>query len=270
MATWDFPGSEPIEIFIDIPAGSVAVAGEATAAATVSADSSHHGHDDPLPSDELQVSFANGRLEIVQPKRSGWLRGSPSLDVTVTAPAGSRCTVRTASADVSCVGDLGALEAKSASGDVTVTSVRGAAAISTAGGDIWLEHAGGATAVRTASGDVRLSRADGDVAIVTASGDAQVGIARGSVGVQTASGDINITSVAAGEANLKSVSGDMTVGVARGAEVYLDLSSLSGDISSQLEESEAPGGGTVGLRLICRSISGDIQISRAAATGDPR
>jgi hypothetical protein len=267
MATWEFPGSDPIEIIIDIPSGSVAVSGEETAATAVAVHSSGHGSRDPLADDEaVQVSFNDGRLEIVQPKNSGWLRGRASLEVTVKAPAGSGCTVRTASADVSCVGDLARLEAKTASGDVTATSVRGPAAVNTANGDVWLEQVGGAVAVRTASGDVRLSRAGADVSVVTASGDARIGTAGGSVSVQTASGDTEIASVRAGEANVKTVSGDTVIGVARGAEVYLDLSSLSGDVSSQLEETAAGGG--VGLRVICRSVSGDIRIGRAAATAD--
>jgi hypothetical protein len=266
MAIWEFPGSEPIEIFIDIASGSVAVSGESTAAATVAVHSSRHGHDDPLPPEEIQVSLNGGRLEIVQPKSSGWMRGHASLDVTVKAPAGSSCTVRTASADVSCVGDLAGLEARTASGDVTATSVRGAATANTASGDVWLEHVGGEVTVRTASGDVRLSRAGEDVAVVTASGDARIGTVGGSASVQTATGDVEIASVRAGEANVKTVSGDTAVGVARGAEVYLDLSSLTGDISSQLEE--AAGNQGIGLRVICRSVSGDIQIRRAAATAD--
>ena len=267
MATWDFPGSEPIEIFISVAAGSVAVSGEPAETTTVTAYPSHGGASDPLPPEELQVSFSAGRLEIVQPKKSGSLRGRGSLDITVTTPAGARCTVHTASADVSCVGELSVLETKTASGDVTVASVSGPAAVDTANGDVWLESVGGAVTVRTASGDVRLRRAGGDVAAATASGDVQLGTVGGSAGVQTASGDIRIGSISAGEANVKTVSGDTSVGVARGAEVYLDLSSLTGDISSQLEETG--GGEGVGLRVTCRSVSGDIQIGRAAAGGAP-
>ena len=267
MATWEFPGSEPIEIFIDVAAGSVAVSGEEVGATTAAVASSKHHHD-PLSPEEVQVSFTGGRLRITQPKSSDWMRGRGSLDVTVKAPAGSSVTVRTASADVSCVGELALLEAKTASGDVTVASVSGAAAVNTAGGDVWLENAGGAVVVRTASGDVRLRHAAADVAVTTASGDVRLGIVGGSAGVQTASGDVEIASVSAGEANVKTVSGDTSVGVARGTEAYLDLYSLSGDISSQLEEmsSGADSGSGAGLRVICRSISGDIQISRAAAT----
>ena len=266
MATWDFPGSEPIEIFIDIAAGSVAVSGEAVAATTATVQPSNSGHDRSLPPEEVQVSFTGGRLEIVQPKSSGWARGRASLDVTVKAPAGSRVTARTASADVSCVGDLAVLEAKTAGGDVTAASVSGTAAVSTASGDVWLEYVGGVVEVRTASGDVQLRRAAAGVAVTTASGDVRLGHVGGSAGVQTASGDVEIASVSAGEANVKTVSGGTSVGVARGTEAYLDLYSLTGDISSQLEETAGGAGASAGLRVTCRSVSGDIQIRRAAAT----
>jgi DUF4097 and DUF4098 domain-containing protein YvlB len=253
MASWEFPESEPIEIFISIASGSVAVSGEPIAATCVTASSAHRGAGDALSPEELRVSFNAGRLEIVQPKNPGSLRGRGRLDVTVRTPAGARVTVRTASADVSCVGQLADLEVATASGDVTAASV-------------YVESVGGPVALRTASGDVRLRRAGGDVAATTASGDIQLGIVGGSAEVETASGDIEIGRVSTGEANVKTMSGDTSVGVARGAEVYLDLSSLTGDISSQLEETG--GGEGVGLRVTCRSVSGDIKITRAAATAD--
>jgi DUF4097 and DUF4098 domain-containing protein YvlB len=255
MASWEFPESEPIEIFISIASGSVAVSGEPIAATCVTASSAHRGAGDALSPEELRVSFNAGRLEIVQPKNPGSLRGRGRLDVTVRTPAGARVTVRTASADVSCVGQLADLEVATASGDVTA-----------ANGDVYVESVGGPVALRTASGDVRLRRAGGDVAATTASGDIQLGIVGGSAEVETASGDIEIGRVSTGEANVKTMSGDTSVGVARGAEVYLDLSSLTGDISSQLEETG--GGEGVGLRVTCRSVSGDIKITRAAATAD--
>ena len=136
MASWEFPESEPIEIFISIASGSVAVSGEPIAATCVTASSAHRGAGDALSPEELRVSFNAGRLEIVQPKNPGSLRGRGRLDVTVRTPAGARVTVRTASADVSCVGQLADLEVATASGDVTAASVSGAAAVNTAHRDI--------------------------------------------------------------------------------------------------------------------------------------
>jgi Putative adhesin len=258
MTSWEFPGSDPIDILIDIPAGSIAVSAEPTTVTTVGVRrSGHGGPGDP----EVQVSFAQGRLEIIQPTPSSFLRGHAGVELTVKVPPGSRCTVRSASADVSCVGELAGLQAKTASGDVTAASVSGPLAVTTASGDVWLETGGAAVEVRTASGNISLREAAGDASLHTASGDIQVGTAAASVQASTASGDVHIGSVAGGQTSVKTVSGDTAIGVAAGASTYLDLSSLTGRIKNQLEETD--GGDEVGLRVTCRSVSGDIQIARA-------
>jgi DUF4097 and DUF4098 domain-containing protein YvlB len=263
MTSWEFPGSDPIDLFINLSAGSVAVSAEPTEVTTVNLRSTADGNAEQQNSD-VQVTFTQGRLEIIQPKSTGFLRSNPGLELTVKVPPGSRCAVRTASADVACVGDLAELDAKTASGDVTAASVSGSLDVTTASGDVWLENAAATVGVRTASGDIRLRRAAGDVAVNTASGDVSVGIAGASVHAITASGDVHIGSVAAGRANVKTVSGDSMIGVAVGAGVYLDLSSLTGRISSQLEETD--GGDEVSLQVTCRSVSGDIKIARADTT----
>jgi Putative adhesin len=264
MTSWEFPGSDPIDIIIDLAAGSVAVSGEPTDLTTVNLKSSKAGRQDDELLSGVQVSFDRGRLEISQRKSASFLRGLGGLDLTVKAPAGSRCTVRAASADVACVGDLGELDAKTASGDVTAASVSGTLRVTTASGDVWLESAGAGADVRTASGDIRLRQADGDVSVHSASGDVRIGAAGASVDIGTASGDVQISSISSGRASVKTVAGDTKIGVARGVGVYLDLSSLAGRITSQLEESDSSA--EVSLEVTCRSMSGDIRIARADAT----
>ncbi len=122
MTSWEFPGSEPIDILIDIAAGSIAVAAEPADVTTVLLEASGRSGERLLS--EVSVTFSQGRLEIIEPKdKRNLLRGHAGLDVTVMAPADSSCVVRTASADVSCMGRLAELEARTASGDVTAGSV---------------------------------------------------------------------------------------------------------------------------------------------------
>jgi len=165
MTSWDFPGSDPIDILVDLAAGSVALSAEPADVTTVSLTAGRGGRRGEDLIDGVQVTFDNGRLEIIQPKGPSFMRGRSDLDLTVRAPAGSRATVRTASADVACVGDLARLQAKTASGDVTAASVSGLVKVDTASGDVWLEHAGANVEVNTASGDVRLRDAAGDVVV---------------------------------------------------------------------------------------------------------
>lgn len=266
MTSWEFPGSEPIDIRVEIAAGSVAVSAEPTEVTTVHIEASRHTRNAEQLLDEVKVSFSSGRLEIIQPKNVSLLRGHAGLDVTVKAPASSRCSVETASGDVACMGEMAELRARTASGDVTAASVNGALDVSTASGDVWLENTGASVNVNTASGDIQLRWAAGDVEVKTASGDIGIGTAEASVQAGTASGDVRIRSVASGRTSVKTVSGDTVIGVAAGAGVYLDLSSLTGHISNQLDETDGAGEvGEVGLQIACRSVSGDIRITRADA-----
>jgi hypothetical protein len=264
MAHWEFPGSAPIDVFIDLPAGRVALAAEPTDITTVELTAFSSGRGERLIAD-VQVSFDDGRLEVVGPRRSGLWRGNTGLDLTVTLPPGSRCKARTASADVSCTGDVADLDVHTASGDVTAAAVAGYVQIETASGDIRLGEAGADAEMRSAGGDVRLARAGGDVWVRTASGDVNIGTAAVSVTVQTASGDVRIGSVAAGSTEVTTASGGIVVGVAAGVAVYLDLGSVTGSTRSQLDEADASD--DVPLEVRCRAVSGDIRIVRAS--GEP-
>lgn len=260
MTSWEFPGSEPIDVLVDVAAGSIAVSAEPVDVTTVQIEGAGRGSEFLLS--EVSVTFEQGHLEIIEPKDvRNRLRGHAGLDVTVTAPAGSSGVVRTASADVSCMGRLGALEARTASGDVTVSTVTGPLQVKTASGDVWLERTVADAQVNTASGDIQLRQADGDATMQSASGDVTIGQAAASVQVQTASGDIHIGSVTQGGVTVKTASGDTEVGVAAGVGVYLDLSTLTGHISSQLDEIE--GHDDVRLQVSCRSVTGGIRITRA-------
>lgn len=263
MAHWEFPGSEPIDAFIDLAAGRVVLTAQPTDVTTVELTASWPGRSERLPSD-VQVSFNDGRLEITGPRRSGLWRGHTGLDLAVTLPAGSRCMVRAASADLTCTGEVAELDAHTASGDVTAAVITGHAEIQTASGDVRLEEAGAGADVRTAGGDIRLARAGGGVRVRTASGDVNIGSAASSVAVVTSSGDVRLASVAAGRSDVQTVSGDIVVGVAEGVGVYLDLASVTGSTTSQLEETAASG--DVPLEVVCRAVSGDIRIARASRT----
>src|SRR5262249_21636250 len=122
--------------------------------------------------------------------------------------------------------------------------------------------------IRTVAGDVRIARAGGDIQARTASGDVNIAAAAGSATMTTASGDVRIGSMASGRADVNTASGDMVVGVARDVGVYLDLASLSGSVTSQLDEAEPSEGVTLEVR--CRSLSGDISTARASPAGTGR
>jgi hypothetical protein len=236
MPTWEFPASEPVDLQVRVMDGDITVSAAATDVATVTIDGDETSDDGFLPGP--RVEFAQGRLSVVC--------GLSHSSATITArlPEGSSCLVDTTSGDVRCTGRLGALDVHTISGDVRAGQVSGLARIDTASGDIELKDAAEVRA-ETASGDVQIGRAGGDLA------------------VRTASGDVRVAEASGARADAKSASGDIHVAVAPGTGVYLDLSSLSGTVRSELEPAEDSD--AADLTLNCRSISGDVVVSRAAA-----
>jgi DUF4097 and DUF4098 domain-containing protein YvlB len=260
MPHWEFPGSDPIDAAVDLPSGRITLDAAPVPATTVHVTPSRSSRNAEKMIDEVRVTFDGGRLEVAGPRRPGLFRGHAAFDVTITLPEGSHCRARTASADINCKGDLAELDAHTASGDVTADGVTGHLKAETASGDVRLGETGSAE-IRTASGDVRLTRAHGDISVRTASGDVNISGAAGSVTAMTASGDFRLASVARGSTQVSTASGDMAIGVASGASVYLDLASVTGSVTSQLDETGPSD--DVALELRCRTASGDIRITRA-------
>lgn len=262
MPHWEFPGSDPIDVFVDLASGWVSLDARPVSATTVEVTPSRFSRNAEKLIDEVRVTFDRGRLEVTGPRRAGLFRGHAAFNVTVTLPEGSRCRVRTASADISSTGELAELEAHTASGDITAARVTGHLWAETSSGDVRLDETGPAE-VRTASGDVRLTQARDDVNVRTASGDVTIAGAAASVNAMTASGDFRLASAASGSAQVSTASGDITIGVNPGVGVYLDLSSATGSITSQLDETGPSD--DVALEVRCRSASGDIRIIRGTA-----
>jgi len=268
MTNWDFPCPEPATISVSSWAsGSVAVSGEETDTISVEIVSSR-GSDsiDDLLS-EIRVEFDHGRLSVSGPRMTSFRRRK-GLDLTIKAPAGSGLEVRTASADISCVGRLGRLNLHTASGDVTIASALGPVEVETASGDVFVGDAAIDVMAKTASGDVRVARAGGEVRISAASGDVAVADPGGPVAIRTASGDIQVRDFATGLAELNAVSGDVSVTVVQGLGVFMELSSLSGSVRSDLDASTDgtdEAGEPPEIAINCRTISGDIRISKGRA-----
>jgi Toastrack DUF4097 len=270
MTSWEFPASGPIDVKIILPAGSTRVTAAQTDTVTISLVPTRHiGNTRAAEKliETTKVSFEGGRLSVQVPKQAV-IRGSEALDLTVGLPEGSTLDVRTASADLEVSGELGALTVDSASGDVTADKVSGQTDVTTASGDVRLGEVNGDARFKTASGDVTIQRADAELTINSASGDVRIGQARQWVQTKTASGDVRVASIGEGRADVRTVSGDVTIAVPAGTGVYLDLSSLSGSVRSDLAEAgrdDAPGEGETSLELSCNTVSGDIRVTRAHA-----
>lgn len=259
MSHWDFPATDPIDLDAEITSGSVTISARPTDTITVDVQSTRRSGTDLA--DEVRVEYANGRLQISEPpQRHSWIRFSSGLDVVVTLPVGSRCSVRTVSADVLAEGELGSLSARITSGEISAGTVTGDVKISSTSGRVSVEDAAGPVSVKSASGSIDLGRVGGDLDVNSVSGRVEVGKAAASVSIRTASGRVKIGSLSRGQADITTVSGVIDLYVAKGVGVYLDMSSVSGRVTSDLEPSEASD--QVDLHLRCRSVSGAVRVAR--------
>lgn len=268
MPHWDFPATDPIDLLVEVTTGSVRIAAEPTQTITVDVRPSRPGQQGDELAAEVRVDFADGRLEIVEPRqRHSWLRFSSGLDVRVTLPAGSRCWVSTATADVRVTGELASLNAKTASGAIMADSVTGEVDVNTASGKVRISDVGSRVSANSASGAIDIDRVGGDLEVNNVSGKVVIGQAEANATVNNASGRVRIGSLARGQAEIVTVSGEIKVHVAKGTGVYLDMTSLSGRVTSELEPSESSD--QVDLHLRCRSISGAIRVARAELANVP-
>jgi hypothetical protein len=270
VTTFQTPGK--VKLRISLSAGDVQIASHAEPRVDIELI--------PLRKDEItrtaideavvEARERGDRTEIVVEiqRKGGWgfLGRGPSVGVRVYCPEATSAEVSTASADVTARGPLGDVEVKSASGDVAVETA-GSLRATTASGDVSAAEVLGETNVKTASGDVEIRVSHGPLSLNLASGDAMVGDAKASVSVSTVSGDQEVRAVEAGEVKLQSVSGDVRVGIRPGRRLWIDATSVSGSMTSELPMEtgpEAPGGGDPEIELRARTVSGDVRIVRAA------
>jgi hypothetical protein len=195
---------------------------------------------------ELRPSGDGHRLVIEiarRPRLFGW--NEPEMLVRIRCPHGAAVDAKTASADVELRGRAGAFTTKTASGDVVV-------------------EAAADVDVKTASGDVSVGLATGRANVNTMSGDVVLDEAAGAVSAHTMSGDLRVERLAAGAVELRTMSGDIVASVRPGATLWIDASSMSGEVSSELPVSDtAPATGTTDIELRANSMSGDIDLRRA-------
>ncbi len=210
------------------------------------------------------------QIVVVQiPKKSGLLVGrDPKVGVRVRCPHGSDLDLRSSSASLEVTGTLGTVGVKTESGDVALDDVSSLQAVS-ASGDLRVRDVDGSCDLRTASGDASVRRCRGPLTTKLVSGDLNVDEAAAGLAVTTVSGDVHVESAGGGRMRVQSVSGDVHLGIKPGERLYIDASSVSGTMNSELDVDDAPpadsSAGVNELRV--RTVSGDLQIVRAVGVG---
>jgi DUF4097 and DUF4098 domain-containing protein YvlB len=265
---FETPG--PLALELRMPAGEIQVVASERTDTIVELDSSSSRDEVTQAIEEARIEIrrrgdGHGVIVDVRPRRRfGITFDRGEITMRVSCPHDADVEISTASGDIDLRGRLGGLSAEVASGDLRAEELNGRVEVKSASGDVALDLVGGEASVATASGDVFVRSVHGEAILRSASGDIRVDEAADSVTMQTASGDLRVGSAVAGRVTLQSASGDQQIGIRRGSAVHLDVRTMSGDATSELEvrdERPAPDSPLVELRAT--SMSGDIRVFRA-------
>lgn len=262
MRTFETPG--PVLVSVETATGAVSVTTHDAPRTEVDVVALRDDEATRKAVEETLVEQRGDTIAIEVPKRSGsWFGREPKLRIDVRAPHGTSLSFTTASADVTAHGRLGDVRGRTASGDVTVPDAQ-SVRVETASGDLKIGDVAGDAELKSASGDVRVTTVGGTLDASVVSGDLRVASAAQGGTAAAVSGDIELGAVTEGALTVRSVSGDVTVGVTRGSRVHVDVTTVSGDLRSDLdlEESAAEGEGPM-LDVRGKTVSGDLRLRRA-------
>ena len=272
MSEHHFETHRPVSLLVEIGRGSVTIVATDTTESSVEVT----GRD----AESVRVEQSGDQISVVAPKqRTGFLAGDSRLDVSVTVPTDSDLAVRTGSADITVDGVVATSRIRSGSGEVQVDTFGGPAVVETGSGairvaearselriksgsgDISLGHTGSSVAVSTGSGDVEIGTSNGPTVVKTGSGDLTVVDAQSDVSLTTGSGDLLVRKALRGRVTAKGASGDVRLGIAAGVPVWTDISTVSGEIRSNLNGAGRPTEGADHVEVRAKTVSGDIVLT---------
>ena len=281
VTTFSTPG--PVALRLEVHRGRIRVTAETTDQTLIELRAVNGDAETQALIDQTEIRQDGDVISVIMPKEHGFSRwlGRGPVQVDIRVPKQSRLDATTGSASLETVGELGDLRITTGSGDVRVSSVA-AARIELGSASARVDHASGACSIKSGSGRVELGQVDGDARATTGSGAVVVGKARGQLVVRTASGAIEVEEagpdsdlsaasgairigqVKTGRMHARTVSGRVSIGVALGTAAWLDASSVSGGVRSDLETSTAPREGEDKIEIHVKTVSGQIRLRRAA------
>jgi Putative adhesin len=262
-----FDTPTPPRLRVRVAAGLVSVEPGETAETTVELEALRN---DDTTRDAIEHAVVEQRGDeiVVEIEKSGWglFSRSAKVGIRIRCPHDSYLDCNTASADVSASGRLAEASVKTASGDIALDHVA-EVAVTTASGDVRVQELQVDGRVNTVSGDLRVAGVRAVLAAQTVSGDVELGDVDSDVSVQTVSGDQRLRAVRSGDVRLTSVSGDIEVGVVTGTRLYVDASSTSGDVRSELEVGNESEDDVTEAQVRAKTVSGDIALVRTVRLG---
>ena len=278
MHTFETPG--PTTLTVRSGAGDITVNAGETQRTTVELTALNAAGEDAVAEARVEQQ-RSGILVDIPRHRSGLFRPHPAVAIVVTCPTGSTIDLRAESADVNATGTFaeavvttgsgevevedvtGTAKLKSGSGKVSAGRVGKAAVISTGSGDVSLEHSGRTASLTVGSGDIRIGEVTGDAVAKTGSGDVEVDRLGGTLMTKSGSGDLVVRRATSGAVKANGASGSITIGVEQGTAAWLDVSTLTGRVIQELDQTGAPTDGQQRVEITAHTVSGNLRVHRS-------
>ena len=258
-----FQTPTPIRLRVEVPKGRITVTAAETSETTVVLTAVHG---DGLAREMIaEAEIAqDGEDILVRIRRErrimfGW---GGDVEAEIRAPLGSAAQLGTGAGRIETNGRLGAVEAQTGAGAIRLDDATEVKA-RTGAGSISIAEVSGSAEVKSGSGKVEVGRVGADTKITTGAGDIEVGEAGDSAELFTAAGAVKVRRADHGRVRAKTMAGRVSVGVAKGSAAFLDVSTMSGRVHSELDAADAPSDGDKRVELIIRTMSGDVNLARA-------
>jgi DUF4097 and DUF4098 domain-containing protein YvlB len=278
MHTFETPG--PTTLVVRSGAGHVTVTAEDTQRTTVELTPLNSAGADAVAATTVEQK-RNAIVVEVPRHRSGLFRSQPSVAIVVTCPTDSVLEVKAESADITAtgtfaealvttgsghvqVGDVtGSAKLKSGSGAVSAGQIGKALVMSTGSGVVSVDQTGRTAQVSSGSGDIRLGEVTGDTVAKTGSGDVEVDRLSGTLITKSGSGNLVVRRAASGSVKANGASGSISIGVEQGTAAWLDVSTLTGRVVQELEQTGAPTENQQRVEITAHTVSGDLRVHRS-------
>jgi DUF4097 and DUF4098 domain-containing protein YvlB len=278
MNTFETP--QPTTVVVRTGAGHVTVRAEDTQRTTVELTALNAAGADAVA--EARVEQQRNSVIVDIPRsRGGLFRPHPSVGIVITCPTDSLLEVKAESADITGTGTFaeaivttgsgevqvddvtGTAKLKSGSGTVSAGHIGKAAIISTGSGNVSVDHTGHSAQVSVGSGDIRIGDVTGATVAKTGSGDVEVERLEGTLITKSGSGNLVVRRAASGSVKANGASGSITIGVEQGTAAWLDVSTLTGRVVQELEQTGAPTDNQQRVEITAHTVSGDLRVHRS-------
>jgi DUF4097 and DUF4098 domain-containing protein YvlB len=279
MHTFSTPN--PVQLRVELWQGRLSVEATETDTTTVELRPLHGNSSAQDLIDTAKVEQRGDEIVVLMPRvKSGLFRSKGEIEALIRVPTNSSAKLESGSADIETTGRLSDVSVtcgsgnvsveyaadariKSGSGDITVDTVSGSCNVKTGSADVRIGTVGRSADIIAGSGDVVIDTVSEVLKVKTGSGDLVLQEAGDSVDAMAGSGDLLVKRIDHGQVKVKTGSGDISIGVARGTAAYLDIMTVTGDVKSDLDPSDSPGGNDLTAEINVQSGSGDVVLQHA-------